>query len=136
VGRVALDASVLLAILQSSDAHHSQARALLEGHESDTRYAIGASVYAEILVRAHRRRKVPATDDFLVALGVDVIPIDRELARRAAALRATGTPRLTLADALALAVALAPEPPIPFVTFDERLARRYQAEARTALGPG
>ena len=128
MGRVALDASVLLAILQSSDAHHAAARALLEEHGSDTRYVISASVYAEILVRAHRRRQAPATDDFLAELGVDVVPVDRELARHAAALRATGAPELTLGDALAVAVALVADPPLRFVTFDDRLARRYAAE--------
>jgi predicted nucleic acid-binding protein len=128
VERIALDASVLLALLQRSDAHHDDARALLEGHRSDTQYVIGASVYAEILVRAHSRARVAETDTFLDRLHVDVVPVDRHLARRAAALRAGGRPPVKLADALSLAVALVREPPLRFVTFDDVLRRRYEAE--------
>ena len=121
-------ANVLLALLQRSDAHHADARALLEGHRSDTRYVIGASVYAEILVRAHSRGLVAETDTFLDRLHVDVVPVDRQLARRAAALRAGGRPSVKLADALSLAVALVADPPLSFLTFDEVLRRRYEAE--------
>lgn len=119
---------MLLAILQTSDAHHRDARVLLAGYPSDTRYLIGGSVYAEILARAHSRGLVRETDAFLEALNVDVVPVDRELARRAAALRAGGQPRVKLADALALAVALAHEPPLRFLTFDDSLRRRYEQE--------
>lgn len=126
--RIALDASVLLALLQRSDAHHADARALLEGHRSDTQYVIGASVYAEILVRAHSRGLVGETDTFLDRLHVDVVPVDRRLARRAAALRAGGRPAVKLADALSLAVALVHDPPLRFLTFDDVLGRRYESE--------
>lgn len=126
--RIALDASVLLALLQRSDAHHGDARALLEGHRSDTQYVIGASIYAEILVRAHSRGLVAETDTFLDRLHVEVVPVDRQLARRAAALRAGGRPAVKLADALSLAVALVRDPPLHFHTFDDGLRRRYEAE--------
>lgn len=70
-----------------------------------------------------------ASASVLRDLNVEVVPVDRAVARRAAELLARGTPRLTLADTLALAVALVEDPALPFVTFDGRLAKRYEAEA-------
>ncbi len=135
MGRVVLDASVLLAVLRTEDAHHGDARSLLASHPSDTLYLVSGSVYAEVLVRAHARGRAAEVEEFLEELGVEVVPVDRDVARRAAALRAGSGPRLTLADALAVAVALGHEPPLPFATFDERLARRYQAEAEAVPNP-
>jgi uncharacterized protein with PIN domain len=119
---------VLLAVLQARDTHHERAVEALRAHPPSTRYFASASVYAETLARAHASGKVDETERFLLELNVDVAPIDKETARRAAALRAAGSPRLTLGDALALAPAIVHDPPLPFLTFDDAQQRRYEQE--------
>lgn len=67
-----------------------------------------ASAYAECLVAPARRGRdaMSAVDDFLADLPAEVEPITRQLASRAAQLRAKHGSRLRLPDALVLATAL------------------------------
>lgn len=130
MARVALDADVLIAFLDASDAQHETAvdalrLRLATGHE----ILIAASVYAEILVRPLQRGSDHAVDAFIDAIGATIVPIDRVIARRAAKLR--GAHRaLRLPDAMSLATALVVG--AEYVTLDRRLGRI--ADAARAAG--
>lgn len=102
---VALDADVLIAFLDGSDDQHQRAIDLLRPRlAAGDRIVVGASVYAEILVHPLKRGSAQAIDDFLTAIGADIVAVDRDIARRAAQLRATH-PGVRLPDALSLATA-------------------------------
>lgn len=100
---IVLDASVVIAFLDSADAHHEAAVAALAAHRSDE-LVLPASVYAEILVGPLRRGPAAAAraEGFLTDLALRIEPLGAEVARRAAALRARH-PGLTLPDAFVLA---------------------------------
>src|SRR5436190_5336745 len=107
-----LDAGVLIAILNSDDAHHERAReALAAALKRGDRLIVPASAYAEILVAPLRQSAASgdAVDAFLGALPASVEPATREIARRAAELRASHGTRLRLPDALVVATAVALE---------------------------
>lgn len=118
---VALDADVLIGFLEPTDAQHERAVAKLApflgaGH----RVLVGASVYAEALVRPLRLGRQHVVEDFLEAARIPVAPVTAEVARIAARLRADHAP-LRLPDALALASARAGDARL--LTLDERLQR-------------
>jgi predicted nucleic acid-binding protein len=126
VGRVALDADVVIAFLDAGDDQHERAVDLLrpllgEGAE----IVIGASVYAEVMVRPLAHGTGAKVDEFLDAIGATLHPIDRELARRAASLRARHR-SLRLPDALSLATALTAGAEL--VTLDQQLRRAARSE--------
>ncbi len=81
---------------------------------------IGASVYAEVMVRPLKQGADAKVDEFLDATSIRVIAVDRQLARRAAQLRARHR-SLRLGDALSLATALRHDAQL--VTLDQRLRR-------------
>ena len=114
-----LDTSVVLGLLRASDAHHRAAVDILGKHLDSTKL-LPASAYAEILVRAIRTGTVAEIDAFVDDMGADVVPADRRIARRAAALRAEHR-SLRLPDALVLATAH--ERATELITFDKRLQR-------------
>jgi predicted nucleic acid-binding protein len=126
VARVALDADVVIAFLDASDDQHERAvqllRPLLEG---GTEIAIGASVYVEVMVRPLATGTGATVDQFIDGIGATVVAIDRELAGRAAGLRARHQ-SLRLADALSLATAIAAGAEL--LTFDQRLRRVARRE--------
>lgn len=66
-----LDASVLIAHLESTDVHHGRARALLTAHRHRT-FAASTVTLAEFLVLPTRRRTLAAARQALDAL--DVLP--------------------------------------------------------------
>jgi predicted nucleic acid-binding protein len=104
-----LDAGVIIAILDSSDAHHSAAReAVTLARGRGEELAIPASAYAEVLVGPYRQGASAAAkvDEFLAALPARVEPATREVAARAARLRAEHGARLRLPDALVVATAV------------------------------
>jgi predicted nucleic acid-binding protein len=121
VARVALDADVVVAFLDPGDDRHERAvgelRPLLAAGDG---VLIGATVYAETIVRPLQQGTDATVDAFLDAAGVTVVPVDRSLARRAARLRATHS-SLRLPDAMSLATALATN--ATFVTLDKKLQR-------------
>jgi predicted nucleic acid-binding protein len=104
-----LDAGVIIAILDSSDAHHAAAReAVTQARSRGDDLAIPASAYAEVLVGPYRQSASMAAkvDDFLAALPARVEPATREVARAAAKLRAQHGTKLRLPDALVVATAI------------------------------
>jgi predicted nucleic acid-binding protein len=129
VAAVALDADVLIAFLDASDAqHHSAVDVLRPRLAAGEQLLIAASVYAEILVRPLQRGSDPTVDAFITAIGAKIVPIDRDIARRAAQLR--GSHRaLRLPDAISLATALVAG--AEFVTLDRRLGTTAELERTT-----
>lgn len=126
---VALDADVLIAFLDASDVqHHSAVEVLRTRLAAGERILIAASVYAEILVRPLQRGSDHIVDAFITAIGAKVVPIDRDIARRAAQLR--GSHRaLRLPDAISLAAALVAG--AEFVTLDRRLGKTAEVQRTT-----
>jgi predicted nucleic acid-binding protein len=126
VGRVALDADVVIAFLDAGDDQHERAVDLLRpwlGAGADI--VMGASVYAEVMVRPLARGAGARVDEFIDAIGATVFSIDREIARRAAVLRARHR-SLRLPDALSLATALMADAEL--ITLDQRLHRVVRSE--------
>ena len=118
---VALDADVLIAFLDASHDQHQRAIDVLRPRlAAGDRIVLAASVYAEILIHPIKRNADKAIDEFITAIGADIIAIDRDIARRAAHLRATHS-RIRLPDALSLATALATGADL--LTFDQRLGK-------------
>ena len=125
---VALEADVVIAFLDASDDQHQRAIDVLRPRlAAGDRIVLAASVYAEILIHPIKRNADKAIDEFISAIGADIIAIDRDVARRAAQLRATHI-RMRLPDALSLATALATRADL--LTFDQRL-RKIASEHRT-----
>jgi predicted nucleic acid-binding protein len=121
VARIALDADLLIAFLDPADAQHARAVPLLQKHlAAGDELLISASVYAEILVRPLQQRTDEIVDQFIVAAGISIIPVDQDLARAAARLRAEHG-SLRLPDAMCLAAALQADAAL--LTFDERLTK-------------
>lgn len=121
MGSLALDASAVIALLSSADAHH--ARAVAEFGEASDRnddLSMASSAYSEIMVHALRQRRGDDIDRLIDQLGVEIVTVDREVARRAAGLRAEHR-SLRLPDALVLAAAQLRGARL--LTFDERLAQ-------------
>jgi predicted nucleic acid-binding protein len=121
VARVVLDADVLIAFLDAADAQHASAVPLLREHlAASDELLVSASVYAEILVRPIQDGTDAVVDQFITAAGIQVVPVDRRLARAAAQLRAT-QPSLRLPDAMCLAAAH--QNGAVLLTFDEQLTK-------------
>ena len=109
MGVIVVDAGVVIAVLDASDAHHAAARAALhDALATGAALVLPASAYAEVLVAPFRRDGDAATvvDSFVDALPAKVQPITRPIARAAAQLRAQHGARLRLPDALVVATAL------------------------------
>jgi predicted nucleic acid-binding protein len=100
---IVLDASVIIAFLDSADDHHEAAIAALEATERDDR-VLPASAYAEVLVSPMRRGSEAASkvDEALSAIAIRIEPTTSDIARAAARLRARHK-SLRLPDALVLA---------------------------------
>lgn len=119
MGSLALDASALIALLSATDAHHQ--RAVVEfGEASDCNddLSMASSAYSEIMVHALRQRRGDDIDRFLDQLRVEIVIVDRAIARQAAELRAVHR-GLRLPDALVVAAARLRGARL--LTFDERL---------------
>jgi predicted nucleic acid-binding protein len=104
-----LDAGVVIGILDGNDPHHEASRAAVAAALTrGDALAVPASAYAECLVGPARRGRdaMGAVDAFLSDLRAEVEPITRQVASRAAQLRARHGRRLRLPDALVLATAL------------------------------
>jgi predicted nucleic acid-binding protein len=121
VGSLALDASVIIALLDAGDAHHARAVAELDRRAAaPADLLIAATAYSEVLVRPLRDGHGDTVERFLERGPVEVVPVDRAVAREAASLRARHT-SLRLADALVLASARMREAEL--LSFDDRLRR-------------
>jgi predicted nucleic acid-binding protein len=107
MGLIHLDAGVVIGFLDADDAHHQPAaQALATSLQSGDRLAMAASAFAECLVGPSRRgeRAVATIRDLFERLPIDIIDLDADTARRAAALRAKHA-SLRLPDALVIATA-------------------------------
>jgi predicted nucleic acid-binding protein len=130
VARVALDADIVIAFLDPGDDQHARAveelRPVLAAGDE---LVLGATVYAETIVRPLQEGTDATVDAFLDAAGVKVVPVDRAVARRAAGLRAEYS-SLRLPDAMSLATALATDATL--LALDKKLrqvARRAQSRS-------
>ena len=109
MGLTVLDAGVVIALLDSSDPHHAEARRVLANAlSSGDELVLPASAYAEILVGPLRRGEQQAdiAEGFVDALPARIEPASRSVARKAAELRARHGRQLRLPDALVIATAL------------------------------
>jgi predicted nucleic acid-binding protein len=121
VGSLILDASVLIGLLDTADAHHALAvddveRADLAG----TSLLTPASAYSEALVSFARANRSKDARDAVVAMGISVTPLTAAIAEHAAELRARYD-RLRLPDAIVLATAR--ELDGRLLSYDERLTK-------------
>lgn len=119
MGPVALDASFLIGFLDPADTHHRRAVEELRKSENAP-LSMVASAYGETMVRPLAKGYGDEVDAFLDGMGVEILPLDRALARRVAALR-NEHPWLALPDAAVLAAARLRDAEL--LTFDERLRR-------------
>lgn len=126
---IVLDASVLVAHLESSDPHHDRAEALLNGLAADE---LGASplTLAEVLVGPARAGHVDRAAEVLEQLGVGSVALPEDAPLRLALLRA-GT-NLKLPDC---AVLLAAESTgAALASFDERLCKAAKEAGQAVRG--
>jgi predicted nucleic acid-binding protein len=121
VGALALDASVAIALFTATDAHHARAIKELDAAvDREEAFQMAASAYSEIMVHALRQERGGLVDGLVDGLQMEIVPIDREIGRQAARLRARHR-TLRLPDALVLATAKLRGARL--LTFDERLAQ-------------
>ena len=121
MGALILDASVVIGLLDTADAHHQAAVEAVEAADATKRrVVVPASAYSETLVAFARVRRLPDARDAIAAMGITVAPLTATMAELAAELRAQHQ-RLRLPDAIVLACAreLAGE----LLSYDERLHR-------------
>jgi predicted nucleic acid-binding protein len=126
-----LDADVVIAVLDRSDAHHrSAARAVTRMLDDGNRLLLSLVNYAEALVRpAERADTLRTAVDAIAALGLELIAPTALVAREAARLRTSG---VTLPDAFALATALSRDASL--AAFDAGV-RRAAREAGLQVAP-
>jgi predicted nucleic acid-binding protein len=111
----------VIAFLDSGDDQHAAAIAHLRPRlAAGDELLVGATVYAETIVRPLQQGTDATIDQFLDSAGIAVVPIDRAIARRAAAVRAEH-PSLRLPDAISLATAIATNSTL--LTLDKKLRR-------------
>jgi predicted nucleic acid-binding protein len=104
VALIALDASVLIALLDPDDPHHQAARAALDAHAEDD-LRIPAHTLAEALVHPVRAGKEREARRLIAGLEIAVDAVDEAVAIAAARLRARHGSALRMPDALVLAYA-------------------------------
>jgi predicted nucleic acid-binding protein len=121
VGALILDASVLIGLLDTADAHHGSAVDDVEAaDQAGIRLLTPASAYSEALVSFARAGRVQDARTAIAAMGVSVEPLTATIAEAAATLRAKHD-RLRLPDAIVLATAQ--HLSATLLTYDEPLSR-------------
>jgi predicted nucleic acid-binding protein len=119
VAALILDASVLIGLLDASDAHHGQAVEHVDRADNDgAALMTPASAYSEALVAFARAGRVADARYAIGAMGITVVPMNHAIAERAAEIRARHE-RLRLPDAIVLATAR--ELAADLLTYDDRL---------------
>jgi predicted nucleic acid-binding protein len=134
---IVFDADVLIAYLSRDDAHHANAVGRMrEALVAGTRRLVSAVNYTEVLIgplRATGSEGAAVVDAMLARFGIETVPIDMDLARRAASVRAGAN--LKLPDAFAVATAIHAEKrgwgTGRVESFDERVVK---ASASLGLG--
>ncbi len=107
MGLTHLDAGIIIAFLDADDSHHDAATsALTDALDRADRLSIAASALAECLVSPARRspKAVELVRTVIGRLPASVVPLDEQIATRAAVLRAQHR-TLKLPDALVIATA-------------------------------
>jgi predicted nucleic acid-binding protein len=98
-----LDASVLIGLLDTEDAHHAQAIQDTEAADHTGRpLLVPASAYSEALVAFARANRINDAREAITAMGLTITPLTAPIAEHAAELRARHE-RLRLPDAIVLA---------------------------------
>jgi predicted nucleic acid-binding protein len=119
VGALILDASVLIGLLDTADAHHAGAVDDTEAADvAGRQLLVPASAYSETLVAFARAARVPEAREAIAAMGIKVTPLTEAIAEHAAELRARHD-WLRLPDALVLATAR--ELDADLLSYDHRL---------------
>jgi predicted nucleic acid-binding protein len=116
-----LDASVLIGLLDTADAHH--AKAIQDTETADQAghpLLVPASAYSEALVAFARANRTKDAREAITAMGLTITPLTATIAERAAELRARHE-RLRLPDAIVLASAY--ELNGELLSYDRSLAR-------------
>jgi predicted nucleic acid-binding protein len=109
VALTVLDASIVIAVLDTSDTHHEAAsRSLRRRLEGRDRLVLPVTAYAEALVAPIRRGAdaVATLDGFLTALPCAIEAASESIGRHAAGLRAQHGAALRLPDAFVIATAI------------------------------
>ncbi len=120
MGPLILDASVLIGLLDTADAHHARAVEDVEAADRTRRpMLIPASAYSEALVAFAREARIADAREAITAMGMEVAPLTATIAEHAAELRARHE-RLRLPDAIVLASAR--ELDGELLSYDQRLA--------------
>jgi predicted nucleic acid-binding protein len=105
VGALILDASVLIALLDTTDAHHERSVDDVErADRAGRRLLVPASAYSEALVAFARADRIDDARQSVAAMGIEISPLTETIAERASELRARHD-RLRLPDAIVLASA-------------------------------
>jgi predicted nucleic acid-binding protein len=121
MGALILDASVLIALLDTADAHHT--RAVEEVDDADRQGStliVPASAYSKALVAFARAERIGDAREAIAAMGITVAPLDAAISEAAAVLRAAHD-RLRLPDAIVLATAVNLHARL--LSYDKRLER-------------
>jgi predicted nucleic acid-binding protein len=117
-----LDASVLIGLLDTADAHHDRAVDEVEAADRDgNQLLLPASAYSETLVAFARAGRLDDARRAITAMGITIVPLTDTIAERAAELRARHT-RLRLPDAIVLATAR--EMGGSLLSYDRKLSQR------------
>jgi len=105
VAALILDASVLIGLLDTADAHHEQAVSDVDQADTaGTALLAPASAYSEALVAFARAGRTADARYAISAMGITVVAMSQAIAERAAEIRAQHE-RLRLPDAIVLATA-------------------------------
>jgi predicted nucleic acid-binding protein len=121
VGALILDASVLIGLLDSEDAHHNSAVEEVEAADQAARTLLTpASAYSEALVAFAGADRISDARAAIADMGITVVPLTADTAERAAELRAHHE-ALRLPDAVVLATAR--ELDGKLLTYGHRLSR-------------
>ncbi len=110
MGVTVLDTSVLIAMVDASDAHHAAARAAVRSaRDAGDEFVVPVAAYAEFMVRSYQEDDVSMIafrDGLVDAIPARVEPATRETGRQAAAIRARHGRHVKLPHALIIATAI------------------------------
>ena len=121
MGALILDASVLIGLLDTAEAHHDRSIDDVEAADREgQQLLLPASAYSETLVAFARAGRLDDAREAIIAMGITVVPLTDTIAEQAAELRA-GRERLRLPDAIVLATA--EELDGRLLSYDRRLSR-------------
>lgn len=133
MGTLILGASVLIALLDTADAHHTRAVNDVEAADDDGATLVTpASAYSEALVAFARSDRIEDARAAIESMGIVVVALDAAISERAATLRAQHD-RLRLPDAMVWATAV--QLSAQLLTYDERLGRHAAVESATSDRP-